>query len=207
MADTGTSRRPFAPDREAVNDFAQAMLARLDRAAKEGRGGWQGNELSSGDLQRMLAESLAKKHINYVSVANYIMMMWHRGDQFSASKLLMDMHNAVLAHPLVPEAELPQRRRTDVPKIAFGGKVTKVDTYAAAQANARQVGGDHYKGRLEPWDVAVAWDMDFLSGTALKYLGRAGRKEGVSKLEDLEKTLHYIQKAIEVEKAKPDASA
>jgi hypothetical protein len=55
----------------------------------------------------------------------------------------------------------------------------------------KQVGGNHYKlSPMQPWDIIKAWDMDFWSGNALKYLIRYKHKNGV---EDLEKAKHYIE--------------
>lgn len=70
-------------------------------------------------------------------------------------------------------------------------------TYHIKDANAVQIGGDHYKKKgLQPWDVIIEWKMGFLDGNALKYLARYPDKGGV---EDLQKTRHYIDKLIEVE--------
>ena len=53
--------------------------------------------------------------------------------------------------------------------------------------------------RYEPWDVIVDWQLDYLTGNAVKYLSRAGRKDGESKeIEDLRKAVAYIEKRIEV---------
>lgn len=72
---------------------------------------------------------------------------------------------------------------------------------ATSLANARQVGGGHYKQftNFEPWDVITAWGLGYLDGTALKYIARWKHKNGI---EDLEKAIHFLQKCIEVEKAK-----
>lgn len=71
-------------------------------------------------------------------------------------------------------------------------------------ANAKQVAGDHYKqyGNLQPWDVIIAWKMDYLTGTALKYLARWKDKGGI---DDLKKAIHFIEKQIEVAEAEAAA--
>ena len=57
--------------------------------------------------------------------------------------------------------------------------------------------------RYEPWDVIVDWQLDYLTGSAVKYLSRAGRKDGESKeIEDLRKAIAYIEKRIEVLKSR-----
>ena len=70
-----------------------------------------------------------------------------------------------------------------------------------SKANEKQVGGDHYKQfkGFEPWDVIVAWDLNYLEGTALKYISRWKHKNGT---EDLRKAIHFLEKAIEVEEKK-----
>lgn len=64
-------------------------------------------------------------------------------------------------------------------------------------ARERQVGGNHYnKHSIQPWDVIDEYSMSFYSGCALKYLLRTkGGK--ASKIEDLQKAIHCIEKEIE----------
>jgi hypothetical protein len=62
--------------------------------------------------------------------------------------------------------------------------------------NQIQYGGDHYKRfKIQPWDAIVDWDLDFLTGNAVKYLVRWRHKNGI---EDLKKARHYIDKIIEL---------
>lgn len=70
-----------------------------------------------------------------------------------------------------------------------------------ATANEVQHGGTHYKkyGDMQPWDVIVAWNLDYLAGTALKYIARWEDKGGI---EDLRKAIHFLEKKIEVEEEK-----
>jgi hypothetical protein len=64
-----------------------------------------------------------------------------------------------------------------------------------SDANSRQVGGDHYKGTdYQHWDYASDLRLHYLAGTASKYIGRNRRKNGN---EDIEKGIHYIDKAEE----------
>lgn len=66
----------------------------------------------------------------------------------------------------------------------------------ADSINQRQVGGSHYQ-KLDPapWDVITAWNLGYLEGTALKYIARWRDKNGI---EDLNKAIHFLQKAVEV---------
>ena len=65
------------------------------------------------------------------------------------------------------------------------------------RANARegQVGGDHYKKySIQVWDIIDTYKLDFYSGNILKYILR----DKNSKLEDLKKARHYLNKLIEL---------
>ena len=63
----------------------------------------------------------------------------------------------------------------------------------------RQVGGTHYATPIQPWDYIIANGMGFLDGNVVKYVTRFRAKDGV---QDLEKARHYLDKLIEVEKAR-----
>ena len=66
-------------------------------------------------------------------------------------------------------------------------------------ANDTQVGGSHYKAPIECWDFIAANNLGYFEGTAIKYLTRWRKKNGV---EDLKKALHFIYKLIELEENK-----
>jgi hypothetical protein len=61
-------------------------------------------------------------------------------------------------------------------------------------ANAVQVGGDHYKTEIQTWDYIIANDLGYLEGNIIKYVSRYRKKGGV---DDLRKAQHYLQKLIE----------
>lgn len=71
----------------------------------------------------------------------------------------------------------------------------------AITADARQVGGSHYRDmQMQPWDVmqAVLTPEEFrgfLKGNVIKYAMRLGKKEGT---DDAGKAQHYAQKLAEV---------
>jgi Protein of unknwon function (DUF3310) len=74
---------------------------------------------------------------------------------------------------------------------------------AEPKANDRQVGGDHYKGHLlQHWDLVQIYGWDYFQGQITKYLMRWRKKNGI---EDLEKARHYLDKYIELERAKEQA--
>jgi hypothetical protein len=59
-------------------------------------------------------------------------------------------------------------------------------------ANDRQVGGDHYKKEYQHWDFVTDTGLPYLLGCFTKYVTRWRGKNG---MEDLQKSLHYLQKA------------
>lgn len=79
-------------------------------------------------------------------------------------------------------------------------KFTHHDDIAKPSANQRQVGGAHYGlGRLQHWDIVSMFDLDYFQGQITKYVMRFRKKNGV---EDLEKAGHFLEKLLELEKAK-----
>lgn len=80
------------------------------------------------------------------------------------------------------------------------GDVANPERVVVGNGSARlaQVGGEHYrKFKIQPWDVIDEYELSFYAGNALKYLLRAGHKG--SKVEDLKKARHYLDKMIELE--------
>jgi Protein of unknwon function (DUF3310) len=73
--------------------------------------------------------------------------------------------------------------------------------HAVNTANAKQVGGSHYKQMgVEPWDVIDTWSREQRIGAyragALKYLMRMGSKD--SDIQEIGKGIHYLEKLLEV---------
>ncbi len=80
------------------------------------------------------------------------------------------------------------------------------DRYANMKptVNDVQYGGSHYKVvKYQPWDVVLDWELGYLDGTALKYISRWKKKNG---LEDIRKAIHFLEKLLEVEEAKQNGS-
>jgi len=76
--------------------------------------------------------------------------------------------------------------------------------FQRGSANEIQVGGDHYckYGDLQPWDTWVPWNLNGFQCNIIKYTVRYRDKDG---LKDLEKARHYLDKLIEVERARADS--
>jgi hypothetical protein len=54
----------------------------------------------------------------------------------------------------------------------------------------------HYKNNVTPIDIIEMYDLNFSLGNVIKYVLRAGKKEGESDLDDLNKALWYLQREI-----------
>ena len=55
----------------------------------------------------------------------------------------------------------------------------------------------HYQGTIQPIDLINAQDLNFNLGNVVKYVCRAGKKQGENILSDLEKAQNYINYEIE----------
>jgi hypothetical protein len=84
-------------------------------------------------------------------------------------------------------------------------KTANAKLSARLTANAKQVGGTHYKKMgVEPWDVVDTWPLEQRIGAyragALKYLMRMGSKD--EDVQEICKAIHYLEKLIETLKEK-----
>jgi len=71
-----------------------------------------------------------------------------------------------------------------------------------ANANDRQVGGNHYGAEIQHWDFALANNLGYFEGQITKYVTRWRKKGGIA---DLEKAQHFLQKLIESERSRSEA--
>lgn len=55
--------------------------------------------------------------------------------------------------------------------------------------------------KITPFDVIDDWGLNFYLGNAIKYIKRAGKKDGNSRLQDLKKVREYIDHEIKAEEA------
>lgn len=64
----------------------------------------------------------------------------------------------------------------------------------------KEIRPDYYKcNGVETIDVIEAFDLNFNLGNVIKYVLRAGKKEGEEKEKDLNKALFYISREIKRE--------
>ena len=73
-----------------------------------------------------------------------------------------------------------------------------------SEVGKRQVGGEHYKTKIQVWDYIHKNGIGYLAGNVIKYASRYEKKNG---LEDLLKARHYIDKLIEEEIVEAEAEA
>lgn len=63
----------------------------------------------------------------------------------------------------------------------------------------------YYKSSMgDVFDIAAAYGLDMPLGMAVKYILRAGKKDKAKEIEDLEKAVQCIQRAIELRRAKDE---
>ena len=102
--------------------------------------------------------------------------------------------------------ELEARIKKEItmyPPLQNGFKDNNI--YQTLTANAKQVGGDHYKKMgVQTWDVVDTWPRDqrigYYRGNALKYIMRLGNKD--EEIQEAGKGIHYLEKLVEVLKEK-----
>lgn len=71
----------------------------------------------------------------------------------------------------------------------FAG-LNKIHEDTGKSVKDQQVGGDHYKKAIQPWDIFLAWGLDPWAANVVKYILRFPHKNGK---EDLEKAKHYVE--------------
>lgn len=60
----------------------------------------------------------------------------------------------------------------------------------------------HYNaGKIEVIEAIEDWKLNFHKGNAVKYIARAGKKDPTKEIEDLEKSIWYLKREIELLKA------
>ena len=57
-------------------------------------------------------------------------------------------------------------------------------------AKNKQIGGDHYKLKIQPYSFIMENRLNFFQGNVIKYVCRYMNKNGI---EDLEKIIHYCE--------------
>jgi hypothetical protein len=55
----------------------------------------------------------------------------------------------------------------------------------------------HYQNQVTPIDIIEMYQLNFSLGNTIKYILRAGKKDGESDLDDLNKALWYLNREIQ----------
>ena len=67
---------------------------------------------------------------------------------------------------------------------------------ATERAIDKQIGGNHYKGKIQPIELIISHNLNFIDGNIVKYAVR--KKKGESFKTRYEKIKHYCDLAIEL---------
>jgi hypothetical protein len=67
---------------------------------------------------------------------------------------------------------------------------------ATQRAIDKQIGGNHYKGKIQPIELIISHNLDFIDGNIVKYAVR--NKKGENLKEKYDKIIHYCELAKEL---------
>ena len=67
---------------------------------------------------------------------------------------------------------------------------------ATERATDKQIGGNHYKGKIQPIELIISHNLDFIDGNIVKYAVR--NKKGENLKEKYDKIIHYCELAKEL---------
>ena len=67
---------------------------------------------------------------------------------------------------------------------------------ATERAIDKQIGGNHYKGKIQPIELIISHNLNFVDGNIVKYAVR--KKKGESLKTRYEKIKHYCDLGIEL---------
>ena len=76
-------------------------------------------------------------------------------------------------------------------------KLSSLKPHRATQrAIDKQIGGNHYKGKIQPIELIISHNLDFIDGNIVKYAVR--NKKGENLKEKYDKIIHYCELAKEL---------
>jgi len=75
--------------------------------------------------------------------------------------------------------------------------LSKLNRHRATQkAIDKQIGGNHYKSKIQPIELIISHNLDFIDGNIVKYAVR--NKKGENLKEKYDKIIHYCELAKEL---------
>lgn len=96
---------------------------------------------------------------------------------------------------------LEEGQLTPKPERKIGMPPALGAPYGASQVNHPS----HYNsGKIEVIEALEDWNLNFCLANTVKYIARAGKKDPTKEIEDLEKARWYLNRQIEVLKAKKE---
>lgn len=68
------------------------------------------------------------------------------------------------------------------------------------QSKYNPIKPSHHEGKtgMQVWDVTEEFDLNFIVGSAVSYLLRAGKKPGNTYRQEIEKAIAFLQRELEV---------
>ena len=72
-------------------------------------------------------------------------------------------------------------------------------TFFRESAKEKQIGGSHYKLKIQPFDFIISNGLNFFQGNVIKYVVRYLKK---NQIEDLNKIIHYCE--LEIDRLRKD---
>lgn len=97
------------------------------------------------------------------------------------------------------EQEIKLTKKMSIEKAIKEQQPTNIISYVENQDGSyhSSTTPTHYQGTIQPIDLINAQDLNFNLGNVVKYVCRAGKKQGENILSDLEKAKDYINFEIE----------
>ena len=135
-------------------------------------------------VSRFKKEALSAAGLNHPSIVS----VFDSGEETGNSYIVMELvHGKTLRDLMHGGKQLDVEQSLEI-----------ISGVLEALEYSHQKGSSHYyEGRkYETWDVIADWELDYFLGNAIKYISRAGRKEGESLEKDLRKAIHYLEKRI-----------
>lgn len=97
---------------------------------------------------------------------------------------------------IIPEANVKRLEKADPTH-------TSIPNVAREMMGLDPIKPSYYNDtKITPFDVIDDWSLNFYLGNAIKYIKRAGKKDGNSRLQDLKKVREYIDHEIKAEEDK-----
>ena len=82
-------------------------------------------------------------------------------------------------------------------QVGYNSALEDLSTWLKSLDDNTNTTPSHYQGTIQPIDLINAQNLNFNLGNVVKYVCRAGKKQGENVLSDLDKAKNYINYEIE----------